>query len=69
MFIFYKDSHLFSVNSLSTIKYINAPKKGTKIININHKIFNNIFTPLLKNSIKTLKLIQCIKKVLNKLCY
>lgn len=51
MFIFYKDSHLFSVNSLSTIKYINAPKKGTKIININHKIFNNIFTPLLKNSL------------------
>lgn len=51
MFNFYKDSHLFSVNSLSTIKYINAPKKGTKIININHKIFNNIFTPLLKNSL------------------
>lgn len=51
MFIFYKDSHLFPVNSLSTIKYINAPKKGTKIININHKIFNNIFTPLLKNSL------------------
>lgn len=47
MFNFYKDSHLF----LSTIKYINAPKKGTKIININHKIFNNIFTSLLKNSL------------------
>ena len=39
------------MNSLSTVKYINAPKKGIKIIIINQKIFNNIFTSLLKNSL------------------